>query len=78
MQMWRVTQGVCRTDGAEGCPVYGVQVTLPDGTVWSFADVDTDRFAAERLACRLQSLQPAPCHFADLVLDFIEEQAQKV
>lgn len=78
MQMWRVTQGVCRTDGAEGCPVYGVQVALPDGTVWSFADVDTDRFAAERLACRLQSLQPSPCHFADLVLDFIEEQAQKV
>ena len=33
MQMWRVTQGVCRTDGAEGCPVYGVQVALPDAHV---------------------------------------------
>ena len=78
MQIWRVTQGVCRTDGAEGCLVYGVQVTLPDGTQWSWADVDTDRRLAECLACRLQNLQPAPCHFEDLVLDFIEEQAQKV
>ena len=78
MQMWRVTQGVCTTDGAEGWSVYGVQVTLPDGTVWCWADVDTDRKIVERLVCRLQSLQPSPCHFADLVLDFIEEQAQKV
>ena len=78
MQIWRVTQDVCRTDGAQGCPVFGVQVTLPDGTLWTWADVDVDREIAERLTCRLQSLQPSPCHFADLVLDFIEEQAQKV
>ena len=78
MQIWRVTTDVCCADGAEGCPVYGVQVTLPDGTLWAWADVDTDRSAAECLACRLQNLQPSPCHFADLVLDFIEEQAQKV
>ena len=78
MQIWRVTQDVCRTDGAEGCPVFGVQVTLPDGTVWSFADVDTDCEMAQCLAHRMQHLQPSPCHFADLVLDFIEEQAQKV
>ena len=76
--MWRVTQGVCTTDGAEGWSVYGVQAMLPDGTVWCWADVDTDRKIVERLVCRLQSLQPSPCHFADLVLDFIEEQAQKV
>ena len=78
MQIWRVTQGVCRTHGAEGYPVYGVEVTLADGSVWAWEDVDVDRAAAERLACRLQHLQPAPCHFVDLVLDFIEEQAQKV
>ena len=78
MQVWRVTQSTCCTDGAEGCAVFGVQVILPDGTAWSWSDVDTDRQLVERLACRLQSLQPSPCHFADLVLDFIEEQAQKV
>ena len=78
MQIWRVTQDVCRTDGAEGYPVYGVQVALPDGTVWAWADVDTDPAVAGRLIRRLQDLQPSPCHFADLVLDFIEEQAQKV
>ena len=77
MQIWRVTQSACRTDGAEGYPVYGVEVTLPDGAVWSWEDVDTDCRIAQRLAYRLQRLQPSPCHFADLVLDFIEEQAQK-
>ena len=78
MQIWRVTQGVCRTDGAEGCPVFGVQATLPDGTLWSWADVDTDRSAVQWLAERLQRAQPEPCLFEDLVLDFIEEMAGKV
>ena len=78
MQIWQVTENVCRTDGAEGYAVYGIQVALPDGTVWAWADVDVDRTVAECLARRLQTLQPSPCHFADLVLDFIEEQAQKV
>ena len=78
MQQWRVTQGYCRTEGAEDCPTYGVAVTLPDSTEWGWADVDVDRRAAQALAARLQCLQPAPCHFEALVLDFIEEMAGKV
>ena len=75
MQRWTVTSGISDSDGAEGYPVYGVQVTLPDGGVWSWPDVDVDRCVAERLAHRLQAIQPSPCHFRDLVLDYIEEQA---
>ena len=78
MQQWTVTEGVCQTHGAEGYPVFGVRVTLSDGTTWCFADVDTDRRRVQLLAHRLQALQPSACHFADLVLDYIEEQAQKV
>lgn len=78
MQQWRVTQGYCRTEGAEDCPTYGVAVTLSDNTGWAWADVDVDRAVAQALAARLQRLQPAPCHFEALVLDFIEETAGKV
>ena len=68
----------CQTAGAEGYPVYGVAVRLSDGGTWSWADVDTDRSAVQRLAERLRCTQPEPCLFEDLVLDFIEEMAGKV
>lgn len=78
MQQWRVTEGTCETDGAEGYPTYGVAATLPDGGWWAWADVDTDRAIASVLAWRLQAAQPDPHHFRELVLDFIEEMAGKV
>lgn len=78
MQQWRVTTGVCRTDGAEDYPTYGVAVTLSDGGAWAWADVDTDPFIVRDLVRRLQAAQPEACHFEDLVLDFIEEMAGKV
>ena len=59
-------------------PTFGVEVTLPDGSVWSWADVDTDRRVVQVLCCRLQVAQPEACHFRELVLDFIEEMAGKV
>lgn len=78
MQLWSVIEGECETQGAEGCPVFGVQVTMPDGSRWLWADVDVDPAVAELLANRLQAIQPAECHFEDLVRDFIEEMAGKV
>ena len=78
MQLWSVIEGKCETQGAEGYPVFGVRVTLPDGGGWVWADVDVNPAVAEMLAARLQAIQPAPCHFEDLVLDFIEEMAGKV
>ena len=78
MQEWSVIESECQTAGAEGYPVYGVAVRLSDGGTWSWADVDTDRSAVQRLAERLRCTQPEPCLFEDLVLDFIEEMAGKV
>lgn len=78
MLRWSVIEGVCQTQGAEGCPVFGVQTTLPDGRSWRWADVDADPTVAQALAARLQRLQPEECHFEDLIRDFIEEMAGKV
>lgn len=71
-QQWRVTEGLCETQGAEGKPVYGVAVTRPDGDCWQREDVSTCREEAKRLADRLQQEQPASCHWAELVEDFIQ------
>ena len=74
-QQWELTRGVCGTHGAEDKPTYGVRVRCPDGRVWAWPDVDLDPAVTARLVARLQSVQPEPCHFAELVLDYIEEQA---
>ena len=78
MQVWRMIEGACATQGAQDVPTFGVAVTLSDGGMWQWADVDTDPTVAYVLVCRLQALQPAPCHFEDRVRDFIEEMAGKV
>ena len=73
-QIWTVVAGTCGTHGAEGIPTYGVQVTYADCT-WTWADVDLDPAVAQRLTDRLNRVQPEPCHFEEIVLDFIEESA---
>ena len=78
MQQWEIIEGESETDGAEGYPVFGVRVALEDGGVWQWTDVDVERAVVAELVCRLQLTQPQPCHFRDVVLDYIEEQAQKV
>lgn len=74
-QQWEVTQSVCGTPGAEDVTVYGVRVRCTDGITWEWPDVDVDQTAAARLAARLQVIQPARCHWVEMVLDFIEERA---
>lgn len=73
-QQWKMIPGVCGTPGAEGAPTYGVQVTYGPH-VWTWADVDTDPAVAQALVDRCNRLQPEPCHFEEIVLDFIEESA---
>ena len=73
-QIWTVVAGTCGTHGAEGIPTYGVQVIYA-GRTWTWADVDLDPAVARRLADRLNRVQPEPCHFEEIVLDFIEESA---
>lgn len=70
-QQWQVVKGVCETDGGEGVDVYGVQVTCPDGSCWRFADVTDSADEAERLADLLQQSCPHPCHWQDVVEDYI-------
>ena len=73
-QNWIVIPGVCSTPGAEGTPTYGVQM-IGEGRPWTWLDVDLDPAVAQLLADRLNRLQPEPCHFTEMVLDFIEERA---
>lgn len=70
---WERTQSICVTPGAEGVPVYGVRVRLTDGSAWEFPDVDTSPQTVDRLLERLRQAAPEPCHFAELVEDFIAE-----
>lgn len=73
-QNWMVIRGFCGTEGAEHVPTYGLRCEHPDG-VWSWPDVDVDGAAVEALADRLNAVQPSPCHFADMVLDYIAYRA---
>ena len=71
---WSVIRGVCTTPGAEGTATYGVRAVCAD-RVWQWPDVDVDPAVTAALAHRLGALQPDPCHFTELVLDYIEERA---
>ena len=73
-QEWEVIPETCATPGAEGVATYGIRVTYPGGR-WQWADVDVDPMVVQRLAARLNQVQPEPCHFADMVLEYIEECA---
>ena len=69
-KQWMVIRSVCGTDGAESTSTYGVRYGD-----WEWADVDTDCAVVQRLADRLNACRPEPCHYTDMVLDFIEERA---
>lgn len=73
---WECVSGVCETPGAEGIAVYGVRVICPDDSTWTWPDVDVDRAVVNRLVATLQRAQPERCHYADMVLDFIQKQAE--
>ena len=72
---WEMIGGTCDTDGAEGIPTYGVAVRHADGSTWTWPDVDTDSSVVAVLLERLRLCRPEPCHYKDMVLDFIQEAA---
>ncbi len=74
-QQWEMIQGTCGTEGAEGVSTYGVAVRHPDGSAWTWSDVDTDPAVVAVLLERLRLCRPEPCHYGDMVLDFIHEVA---
>lgn len=53
---------------------YGVEMVSRE-QVAEFPDVAADAEAVDRLIDRLQQCDVAPCHFHDVVKDFIEEVA---
>ena len=76
LDLWECIPGRCITPGAEGVPTYVVRVRCRDGSVWEWPDVDVDQGAVFRLVETLQTAQPERCHYEDLVLDFIQRQAE--
>ena len=72
---WVLIDGICSTQGAEETPVYGVRAESADGGVWEWADVDVSPQAVAVLVKRLNEAQPEPCHYAEMIADFIEEQS---
>lgn len=53
---------------------YGVEM-VADGQVLEFSNVDLSSAAVERLIDRLRACAVEPCHFCDVVRDYIEELA---
>ena len=72
---WKLIRGVSSTHGAEGAAVYGVRAEQADGTAWEWADVDVSPQTVTILVERLNEAQPEPCHYAEIVEDFIQEQS---
>lgn len=77
-QQWEVFAEQIDTPDEQRVWVYGVQCWRQGTIAWRWSDVDTDKGRVARLAERLNREQPEPCHYADMVLDFIEEEAAKV
>ena len=70
---WEITRNICRADGAGQHVAYGLLVRQEERTVWSFPDIDSNRLTVERLAHRLQAACPEPCHWQEIVEDYIAE-----
>lgn len=73
---WKITQDICCADGAPAVPVYGVCACRDGQVVWGFPDVDTHRYRVEMLLDRLMSARPEPCHWQEIVEDFIAAGVQ--
>ncbi len=69
----RISTVYCSPDG-ERVWTYGVEMVSPEAVV-EFPDVDLSAEAVDRLICRLRTQQVEPCHFRDVVMDYIEQLA---
>ncbi len=69
----RIRTIYCSPDG-ERVWTYGVKMVLQE-TVEAFPDVDLSAEAVDRLVALLQTHRVEPCHFRDVVTDYIEQLA---
>lgn len=75
IQQWTVVSGRCATQGAEGERVFGVQLQSDAEVLWMWPDVDPNYRVVEALRTRLEKSRPEPCHWAEIVEEFISEAA---
>ncbi len=68
---WEMITSVCVTPGAEGKTVYGV-LYQDEEQVFGFPDVDASPTAVEILLECLRRERPEPCHFKEIITDFID------
>lgn len=68
---WEMTTSVCTTPGADGETVYGV-LYRDEEQIFGFPDVDASPAAVEILLERLRRERPEPCHFEEIITDFID------
>ena len=69
----RIRTLYCSPDG-ERVWTYGVEM-VSQGRTETFADVDLSVEAVDRLVALLQTYRVEPCHFRDVVSDYIEQLA---
>lgn len=62
---------VYRSPDGKNVKTYGVEMVSAEGTV-EFPDVDLSAAAVDRLVRRLRVHRVEPCHFRDVVMDYIE------
>ena len=72
-QYTRICTVYCSPDG-EHVKTYGVEMTSAEGDV-EFPDVDLSASAVDRLVTLLRECRVEPCHFRDVVTDYIEQLA---
>lgn len=65
---------VYTTPDGESVRTYGIELTA-GGQVAEFPDIDLSSAVVERLIDRLRTNAVEPCHFCDVVRDYIEERA---
>ena len=58
----------------ERVKTYGVEMVSAEGDV-EFPDVDLSASAVDRLVALLRECRVEPCHFRDVVTDYIEQLA---
>lgn len=72
--VYTVFRSRCSTPGTDGVTVYGLRITIGNNFI-EFADIDPCADRVQALADRLAELDVEPCHYADIVQDYIQELA---
>ena len=72
---YRIVKSICKTNGSEGEPVYGVEVRITGehNHYASIDDISTDRNVIEELIYRLKKGRVTPDQLYYIVEDYLAE-----